>query len=109
MPSFYAEDERQYDQIKVYDYNDNDDFILRLMTNDDNEEIFAYKVGPNVTLKEVIKKIEEISKKTEDIYSVGEVESFEFPILDFDYSRSVDALVGAELSDLGGRKIEAII
>lgn len=89
MPSFYAEDERQYDQIKVYEYNDNNDFILRLITNDENEEIFAYKVGDDKKLKDVIRKIEEVSKKTEEIYSVAEVESFEFPILDFDYSRSV--------------------
>lgn len=89
MPSFYAEDERQYDQIKVYDYNDNDDFILRLLTNDDKEQVFAYKIGPDVPLKEVIRRIMEVSKKTEEIYSVAEVESFEFPILDFDYSRSV--------------------
>lgn len=89
MPSFYAEDERQYDQIKVYDYNDNDDFILKLLTNDDKEEVFAYKIGPHVPLKEVIRRIMEVSKKKDEIYSVAEVESFEFPILDFDYSRSV--------------------
>ena len=89
----------------MYEYTDNDDFILRLITNDPNEEVFAYKVGPNVKLKDVIKKITEVSKKTEEIYSVAEVESFEFPILDFDYSRSVEELIGAQLANFAGRRI----
>lgn len=105
MPSFYAEDDRQYDQVKVYEYTDNDNFILKLITNDSNEEVFAYKVNDDVKLKDVIEKITEVSKKTEEIYSVAEVESFEFPILDFDYSRSVEELVGAQLANFEGRRI----
>jgi len=92
--------EKLQNQVAIFDYRDDNDFILSLTSKSDDDEIILAKVKPEKNLLDtyqtVAKRID-TGKKTE----VWENESLKIPKIDFDLSYSFPELEGKRLLNNG--------
>lgn len=92
--------EKLASQIAIYDYRNDDDFILSLISKSKDDEIILAKVKPGKTLMDtyqaVAKRIAS-DKRTE----IWENESLKIPKLDFDLSHNFAELEGKRLLNRG--------
>lgn len=92
--------EKLQNQVAIYDYRDDNDFILSLTSKSDDDEIILAKVKPGKylldTYQAVSKRID-TGKKT----TIWENESLKIPKIDFDLSYSFPELEGKRLLNNG--------
>jgi len=92
--------EKLQNQVEVFDYRNDNDFILLLRSKSDDDEIILAKVKPEKTLLDtyqtVAKRID-TGKKT----TIWENESLKIPKIDFDLSYSFPELEGKRLLNNG--------
>lgn len=92
--------EKLQNQVAIYDYRDDNDFILSLTSKSDDDEIILAKIKPGKNLLDtyqtVAKRIN-TGKRTE----IWENESLKIPKIDFDLSYSFPELEGKRLLNNG--------
>lgn len=92
--------EKLQGQVSVYDYRNDNDFILSLRSKSDDDEIILAKVKPGKTLLDTYQAVSkriDTGKKTE----IWENESLKVPKIDFDLSYSFPELEGKQLLNSG--------
>lgn len=92
--------EKLQNQVAIYDYRDDDDFILSLTSKSDDDEIILAKVKPGNNLLDTYQaaaKRIDTSKKT----TIWENEPLKMPKIDFDLSYSFPELEGKRLLNNG--------
>ena len=92
--------EKLADQVAIFDYRDDNDFILSLISKSKDDEIILAKVKPGKTLLDtyqaVAKRIAR-GKRT----GIWEKESIKIPKIDFDLSHNFPELEGKQLLNRG--------
>ena len=92
--------EKLQGQVSVYDYRNDNDFILSLRSKSDDDEIILAKVKPGKSLLgtyQAVAKRVDAGKKTE----IWENESLKVPKIDFDLSYSFPELEGKQFLNSG--------
>lgn len=92
--------EKLQNQVAIYDYRDDNDFILSLTSKSDDDEIILAKVKPGKNLLDTYQaaaKRIDTGKKT----TIWENESLKIPKIDFDLSYSFPELEGKRLLNNG--------
>lgn len=92
--------EKLQHQVAIYDYRDDNDFILSLTSKSDDDEIILAKVKPGKNLLDTyqaVAKRSDTGKKT----TIWENESIKIPKIDFDLSYSFPELEGKRLLNNG--------
>lgn len=88
--------EKLQGQVSVYDYRNDNDFILSLRSKSDDDEIILAKVKPGKNLLDTYQAVSkriDTGKKTE----IWEDESLKIPKIDFDLNFSFSELEGKRL------------
>ena len=83
-------------QIKIYYYNNENDFAIKLITKN-NDEIIVIKNPKGETFDEIYKSVE--NKK---LYEFNDKDSFMMPKIDFNVLREYSELENKEISTLSG-------
>ena len=92
--------EKLQGQVSVYDYRNDNDFILSLRSKSDDDEIILAKVKPGKTLLDAYQAVSkriDTGKKTE----IWEDESLKIPKIGFDLMFSFSELEGKQLLNSG--------
>ena len=83
-------------QVKIYDYQGPDDFIIKLKTKDPQDELILAKVTPGLTLSGTIKAV--LSRMTPaTMVTAVERDDLSIPKLNYDLSKSFAELEGLTL------------
>ena len=92
--------EKLQNQVAIFDYRDDNDFILSLTSKSDDDEIILAKIKPGENLLDTYQAVARrinTGKKTE----IWENESLKIPKIDFDLSHSFAELEGKRLLNSG--------
>jgi len=92
--------EKLQGQVSVYDYRNDNDFILSLRSKSDDDEIIVAKVKPEKNLLDTYQTVSkriDTGKKTE----IWEDESLKIPKINFDLNFSFSELEGKQLLNSG--------
>jgi hypothetical protein len=81
---------------------------VKIKDQADRDEIYLFKTDKDLSVKQAIDHINHVST-FKAIDSIGDSDQFEVPVLDLDYSRTIADLVGCQLTNVHGVKIEAIL
>lgn len=83
-------------QIKIYYYNNENDFAIKLITKN-NDEIIVIKNPKGETFDEIYKSV-----KNKKVYEFNDKDSFMMPKIDFNVLREYSELENKEISTLSG-------
>lgn len=98
-----AED-RPLEQVEIYDYKSDDDFIVELKTKSPQDELILAKIPPGATLEATIQTVlGRMAKPPED---AGVADSLAVPKLNFDLRRDFEKLEGLILTPSPTAKIK---
>jgi hypothetical protein len=98
------DDHRIADQVKILDYQSDDDFIVELKPKDQTERIVLAKIAPGETLQATIDSVRSriiATKLKEWDKMLAAGESIVVPILNFDVWQQYDALYGKVITTPG--------
>ena len=83
--------ERFQEQIEIYDYKSEDDFIIKLKSKKRNDEIILAKVAPgenlHLTYQSILDRIQASEKD-----SMAKDDTLQIPKFDYDFTKSYDEL-----------------
>lgn len=97
VEGFYADGEKQKENIKVVDYKDDNNFIVKLALKNEGDELFLAKGFDMENPKEVVESI--INKDTENLESISENDIFKAPKIELDMKRDYDELIEKYLAN----------
>jgi hypothetical protein len=101
------DDIHRADQVEVWDYKNDDDFVLELKPKDKSERIILAKVTPDETLLKTVETVRSrISSSKLQAWdkSLEMGESIVVPILNFDLFQDYDQLTGKQIITSGPLK-----
>jgi hypothetical protein len=85
-----------FDQVTIYDYKSEDDFIIKLKTKSPGDELILAKIAPGATLQETIETT--LKRMNADQSEVAdENDEMAIPRLNFDLSKDLRELEGLKL------------
>lgn len=88
------------EQVQVVDYKDKDDFIIKLKSKSDKDEIILAKITPEKDLVSTIKKIDRRIEASDNA-DLTNYTSLKIPKFNFDITKSYDELVSKYLMNKG--------
>jgi len=95
---------RPLDQVEIYDYKSDDDFIVELKTTSPQDQLILAKIGPGATLQATIESV--LQRMTKPPQVAGVVDSLAVPKLNFDLRRDFQELEGLILTPSPAAKIK---
>ncbi len=69
-------------QVRVWDYQSDDDFVIELETKSTQDQLVLAKVQPGSTLVETVRNVQERMKAKEGLWDLRKDDSLSIPILD---------------------------
>ena len=87
-------------QVEIFDYINDDDFIIKLTTGQDADEIILAKIAPEKTIMKTYKQvIGRVSRGTAS--ALKDNETLRIPIINFDLSQDISELKNTQITNKG--------
>jgi hypothetical protein len=96
LPGDQPDEDRMAEQVLIYSFRTNDDFIIELETESEGDRLLLAKVLPEETLGQTVDAVRERMAGWRPT-RMEEMEDLVIPVVDFDLTRDYDELLSAGL------------